>query len=50
MANRVDTLVQAEQATRSDPLGNPPVAEPALDQLRTRDHTPLPLGKPSQEG
>jgi hypothetical protein len=50
VANGVDTLVHAAQPAGSYPVRDPTVSQPNVDQLRTRNHTPLPLGKLSQEG
>lgn len=50
VANGVHTPVEAAQPAAPYPLRNPPVTEPEIDELRTGDHAPLPLGEPSQEG
>ncbi len=50
MANGIHTLVQPPEPARLYPLRNPAIAEPDIAQLCPRNHAPLPLGKPSQEG
>ena len=50
MPDGIDTLVQPPKPAGSNPLRDPAVTESEVNQLRPRNHTPLPLGKPSQEG
>jgi hypothetical protein len=46
----VHTLVQPPKPAVPNPLRDSTVSQPNIDQLCARDHTPLPLGKPSQKG
>lgn len=50
MTKGVDTAIKAVEPATLDPVRNASVAEAEFDQLRARNHPPLPPRKLSQGG
>jgi hypothetical protein len=46
----VNAAVKASKPSTPNPVRNPPIPEPGIDQLRARDHSPLPFGQLRQGG